>query len=237
MKTLTLYLLIISSLAILVGILAGTVSHQASEIIAGTFGNGSFIFPQNLYVNGSVGINTTTPNKKLDVVGDIHATGDICTDVSGGKCLSNVSSGSGGGYEFVFNDNGSATCVAINKDSSLLSGFPSCPRISPNAWTNITLSSLPSDAKIAIINVRCFGGALSSNGLTSVTFRPVGSTLSDPNFYGLMNLGCVVNYSPYGAISYFDTNTLFVPLNSYKQFQVYITSTSNSAGVVFFVGY
>lgn len=40
--------------------------------------------------NGNVGIGTTSPTQKLDVAGQIHATGDVCTDAGGvgGKCLS-----------------------------------------------------------------------------------------------------------------------------------------------------
>lgn len=41
-----------------------------------------------LNVSGDVGIGNSAPAKKLDVTGDIHATGDICTDLEGGKCLS-----------------------------------------------------------------------------------------------------------------------------------------------------
>ncbi len=41
---------------------------------------------------GSVGIGTSpATGNKLDVSGKIHATEDICTDLSGGKCLSTVS--------------------------------------------------------------------------------------------------------------------------------------------------
>ena len=39
-------------------------------------------------VTGDVGIGTTTPTQKLDVAGQVHATGDICTDAGGGVCLS-----------------------------------------------------------------------------------------------------------------------------------------------------
>ena len=42
--------------------------------------------------NGYVGIGTTTPKTTLHVVGNINATGDICTDAGGGKCLSSGSS-------------------------------------------------------------------------------------------------------------------------------------------------
>ncbi|MBK7961858.1 MAG: hypothetical protein IPK04_12075, partial [Bdellovibrionales bacterium] len=41
---------------------------------------------------GNVGIGTTTPTQKLDVNGQIHASGDICTDAGGGKCLSTAPS-------------------------------------------------------------------------------------------------------------------------------------------------
>ena len=53
---------------------------------------------------GSVGIGTTNPSQKLDVAGQIHATGDICTDQGGGVCLS---TGGGGGL------NGPTANVAI----------------------------------------------------------------------------------------------------------------------------
>ena len=44
----------------------------------------------NLHVSGNVGVGTSAPSQKLDVNGNIHATGDICTEAGGGKCLSTV---------------------------------------------------------------------------------------------------------------------------------------------------
>lgn len=47
--------------------------------------------PNGLIVDkGNVGIGTPDPGQKLDVTGQIHATGDICTDAGGGICLSQL---------------------------------------------------------------------------------------------------------------------------------------------------
>ncbi|MEM4268340.1 MAG: hypothetical protein QXK37_05945, partial [Candidatus Woesearchaeota archaeon] len=45
---------------------------------------------EGVYVTstGNVGIGTNAPAQRLDVNGQIHSTGDICTDSGGGKCLS-----------------------------------------------------------------------------------------------------------------------------------------------------
>ncbi|MEK6970566.1 MAG: hypothetical protein AABW68_02625 [archaeon] len=40
--------------------------------------------------NGFTGIGTSTPTTLLDVAGAVHASGDVCTDASGGKCLSDL---------------------------------------------------------------------------------------------------------------------------------------------------
>ncbi|RLC59945.1 MAG: hypothetical protein DRI01_10795 [Chloroflexi bacterium] len=56
----------------------------------------------NLIVEKDIGIGVKNPVYPLDVKGKIHATGDICTDLGGGKCLSQLTTfvpffGGGGG--------------------------------------------------------------------------------------------------------------------------------------------
>lgn len=77
-------------------VFAATVSHPASQIIAGTFATGDFELQNDLTVdtntlhvdstNNRVGIGTTNPGEKLEVDGRINATTDVC--VSGVNCLS-----------------------------------------------------------------------------------------------------------------------------------------------------
>lgn len=48
----------------------------------------------DLYVDGTLGVSTTSPGEKLEVIGNINATGgDIC--ITGGNCLSSISGGVG----------------------------------------------------------------------------------------------------------------------------------------------
>jgi len=79
------------------------VSHSASQVMAGTFGIGDFTFNgslgiQNsvggifLYANatsGNVGIGTTNPLNKLNIVGDTNITGNLIVggNISGGSSV------------------------------------------------------------------------------------------------------------------------------------------------------
>jgi len=56
------------------------------------YGDTKFVFTNE----GNIGIGKTSPSYTLDVSGDIHSTGDICTDAGGGVCLSTA--GGGGGF-------------------------------------------------------------------------------------------------------------------------------------------
>ena len=73
----------------------GTSTPQAKLEVAGDF-----------FTTGNVGIGIKNPTYPLDVEGKIHATGDICTDLGGGKCLSQLTNipliiGGGGGVSGV----------------------------------------------------------------------------------------------------------------------------------------
>jgi len=57
-------------------------------------------------VNGDVGIGKTVPAHKLDVNGDVYASGDICTTITGSDiCLSSGGGGGGGTNYWTLNAN------------------------------------------------------------------------------------------------------------------------------------
>jgi len=56
---------------------AGTVSHPASEITAGTFNVGNFTFQNYLFITQWLGIGTSNPMNELNVIG----TGNFTTDL------------------------------------------------------------------------------------------------------------------------------------------------------------
>ena len=89
---------------------------------------------------GSVGIGTTNPSQKLDVAGQIHATGDICTDQGGGVCLS--TGGGGGTIKWVWvysGDNPSQTITVPAGITKLI--------IQPTAYLSV---NLPADHGLGV---------------------------------------------------------------------------------------
>ncbi|MDO8522812.1 MAG: hypothetical protein Q7S12_00800 [bacterium] len=99
---------------------------------------------------GDVGIGTVSPAQKLDVVGgQIHATGDICTDAGGGKCLSTV--GGGGDFAGMFWIK-SGSCAATFVESGPVGSY-SC--LKSNFYTGAC--SCPAGFSAHVVTTMCGG--------------------------------------------------------------------------------
>ncbi len=95
----------------------------------------------NLVINGiggNVGIGTANPQQKLDVAGQVHASGDICTDAGGGQCLS-TSGGSIGKLNCIpsYCDTGGTGCNMVCGAGYTVTGCAA----GGNAYSTATFSS------------------------------------------------------------------------------------------------
>lgn len=96
--------------------------------------------------NGNVGIGTASPGQKLDVAGQIHATGDICTDV-GGKCLGTTEGNKFGGL-YSYSEIGGCACGCPNpscNNSNPYTGGCSCPPWAPSSASVTSFSQFGGD--------------------------------------------------------------------------------------------
>ncbi|MCX6761159.1 MAG: hypothetical protein NTZ84_03620 [Candidatus Nealsonbacteria bacterium] len=108
---------------------------------------------------GNVGIGTTGPSQKLEVNGNILATGDVCNGA--GACLSQIASWIGG-QSLVFNVHTYAACTAaggtvVASDVSL----PQCrfdANSCPSTWTQYKEYRTP-----AAINFTVWTGGMCNN--------------------------------------------------------------------------
>ena len=135
---------------------------------------------QDVYLaptGGNVGIGTISPTSKLDVAGEIHASGDICTDLGGGagKCLSNA-----GGSSFW------AAGVGANAND-----------IYNSNTGNVGIGTVNPNAKL---DVRSPGGALGDLGVIRL-WSDQGNALGNTAgiMFGVQSLGSNV---PKGAIGF-----------------------------------
>jgi len=74
----------------------GNPNPQSKLDVAGNLGvSGNVGVAGNLFVRDRLGIGVDNPAYPLQVTGRIQASGDICTDLAGGKCLSQLTTAGG----------------------------------------------------------------------------------------------------------------------------------------------
>jgi hypothetical protein len=73
----------------------------------------------NSYFAANVGIGVQPTAKKLEVGGEIHASGDVCTDLAGGKCLSTAGGGSPSFTVTEFKVTNTLTDIGVHKYCAL----------------------------------------------------------------------------------------------------------------------
>lgn len=105
------------------------------EIMGNTHSNPSLIVSSDGKVG--IGLGASMPSEALDVGGNVHATGDVCSDAAGGRCLSDTQGAIKSGWsttcspnipsgcENNFNENG--TFVPINLQTVTQPMVATCP--------------------------------------------------------------------------------------------------------------
>lgn len=90
-------------------------------------------------INGKVGVGKTNPAQKLDVVGNIKASGTICDGT--GKCLDTVSGGDTAKY-ISSPDNGAGS-LALGSQQGLLTGYPTgyYPTLKGNPYVYLDMNN------------------------------------------------------------------------------------------------
>jgi len=152
-----------------------------------------------LTVLGNVGVGTLSPLHRLDVsgtpatAGDVHATGDICTDQGGGVCLSTAPKI---GYALPDIE----TILAYESYRKLDDGYVGP---SANQWNDVDLSSspsnVPSNATSIYATVNVWGGPgkcslkMRRKGITENNDPPYIASAVFPNVSGVDLRGHDIN--------------------------------------------
>jgi hypothetical protein len=129
--------------------------------------------------NTNVGVNNDNPTVALDVAGQIHASGDICSDSDGGVCLGET--------------------ISIVPDP-IQSGLPQGMKLKCNPGCTVSpLPPTPLTGTLSVvcdpgyIPISCGGGIESSSGnVRKFTINPQYEGVGDSSLGGS---GCLVNYT------------------------------------------
>ncbi|HLD88800.1 MAG TPA: hypothetical protein VI894_01190, partial [Candidatus Nanoarchaeia archaeon] len=97
--------------------------HTLGEILPGTFGVGDYTFPQNLFVNGNLGVGTASPGAKLEVKQDTDLNGlyvnSVVTSRTTPAILVNSFVTSGAGADLVQLNSGGTGRFVVKADGNV----------------------------------------------------------------------------------------------------------------------